>query len=306
MDIRAFAKVNLTLRVLGARADGYHDLRTTFQSIALHDVLTFTAGPRDFELTCDDLRCPLTDNLIERAARLLWRESGRPRRFPGVRVQLKKRIPMQAGLGGGSADAAAALRALSVLWRLPVDATRLAALGRTLGADVPFCLEGGKMLGLDRGDLLFRLPDSMRAGVVLLVPPFGVSTKDAYAWFDAAPGREAPAGTGAATRARPLAASAERRGRFGLGMPESELVNNLQPPVERHHPSIAALVSGLRTAGAEHAAMSGSGSAVFGLFASDAKARRAAASLGRAGHHAIATYTLSRAACTRLGAPRLR
>ena len=119
---RAFAKINLDLRVLGVRPDGYHELRTTFQSIALADDLTFTESPGPFRILCDDPDCPVdARNLVWRAAELVW-QAGRRRGAPrGVVVTIAKRIPMQAGLGGGSSDGAAAIRALASLWhvRLP-------------------------------------------------------------------------------------------------------------------------------------------------------------------------------------------
>jgi 4-diphosphocytidyl-2-C-methyl-D-erythritol kinase len=303
--VRAFAKINLTLRVLGRRADGYHELRTTLQSLALHDTLTFTRSRDGFELACDDPACPTDDNLVEKAAHLLWRSSGRRGRAPGVRAQLRKRVPMQAGLGGGSSDAAATLRALSALWGLPDDPRRLAALGRELGADVPFLLEGGTMLGVDRGDLLFRLPDWPSAAIVLALPDFGVSTSEAYGWYDREARPTAVAGS-MASAALPRGVRMGR-GRDGeLAVPGSELVNHLQAPVAARHPIIERLVAALRRAGASHAAMSGSGSAVFGLFDSPRAARSAAHRLGRAGYRALATRTLSRAAFRRQSAPRLR
>ena len=183
MRIRAFAKINLTLRVLGVRGDGYHELRTTFQSLALHDTLTFSRS-NEFSVDCDDPACP-TDraNLIWRAAEETWRAAGKRGHVRGVRVALSKRIPMQAGLGGGSSDAAAALRACAALWKVKEPA--IEEIARGLGADVPFFLHGGTALGVERGDLLFPLADWPVSWVVLVVPDFGVSTKDAYAWWDA-------------------------------------------------------------------------------------------------------------------------
>src|SRR5712691_10563891 len=139
MRVRAFAKINLSLRVLGQRADGYHELQTIFQSIALHDTLTIRAARGPFRLTCDDPGCPSGGtNLIWRAAERLWAVSGRRGDARDVAIDLVKRIPRQAGLGGGSSDAAAALRALGRLWR--VDEARLRVTAAELGADVPFFL----------------------------------------------------------------------------------------------------------------------------------------------------------------------
>jgi 4-diphosphocytidyl-2-C-methyl-D-erythritol kinase len=292
--VKAPAKINLTLDVLGVRPDGYHDLRTTFQSLALHDTLTISAadgrrsnpGGEGVRIECDDPACP-TDrtNLVWRAAERVWRASGRRGRATGLVIRIVKRIPMQAGLGGGSSDAAATLRACAALW--DVEASELGPLAAELGADVPFFLEGGTALGLDRGDRLFPLLDRPPSWVVLALPPFGVSTRDAYGWWDA---RSAGA------------ARARRRAADGLS-------NDLQAPVAAHHPAVARLARALDRAGASSAAMSGSGSAVFGLFASRAGAERAAADLAAtpAGCPALVTRTLDRAAyrsLVRLSHPR--
>ncbi len=161
VTVPAFAKINLTLRVLGVRDDGYHAVRTVLQSLALHDTLTFRAARGAFRIECDDPGCP-TDrtNLVWRAADLVWRAAGRADRPRDVVVQIAKRIPLQAGLGGGSSNAAAAIRALVALWRLDLPREQLHAIAASLGADVPFFLEGGTALGLDRGDLVFPLDRS--------------------------------------------------------------------------------------------------------------------------------------------------
>src|SRR4051794_37313078 len=187
---RAFAKINLDLRVLGVRADGYHELRTTFQAIALADDLTFTAASGPFRIACDDPDCPAdTRNLVWRAAELVWK-AGRRRGVPrGVVVTIAKRIPMQAGLGGGRSDRGAAIRALALLWHIRLPRAQRHRLAAAIGADVPYFLEGGTALGRNRGDRLSRLDDRPRAWVVLTVPRFGVSTREAFAWWDQQVGR---------------------------------------------------------------------------------------------------------------------
>jgi 4-diphosphocytidyl-2-C-methyl-D-erythritol kinase len=272
--VRAFAKLNLTLRVLGRRPDGYHELRTTFQSLALHDTLTFTAGQGPFTIACRDPECPRDDsNLIWRAAERLCRERpGRPA-LSGVEVALTKRIPSRAGLGGGSSDAAAALRALALLWRVRVEPARLREIAAEVGADVPFFIEGGSALGLERGDVLFPLIDQRRWWVVIARPAFGVSTKDAFAWWD-----DDSALTGAGA-------------------------NDLEPIVTARHPEIARLGARLRRAGAAEAAMSGSGSAVFGLFNRRKSAEAAARALANRDVMTLTTRTLDRAAYQRLSVP---
>jgi 4-diphosphocytidyl-2-C-methyl-D-erythritol kinase len=272
MRVRAFAKINRSLRVVGVRPDGFHELRTVFQSIALHDTLTIRAVDGPLQLTCDDPDCPTDEgNLIWRAAQQVWKAAKRRGAPRDVSIHLAKRIPSQAGLGGGSSDAAAALRALGRLWR--VEAGRVRAIAPWLGADVPYFFEGGTVLGLERGDELFPLIDAPPAWVVLAIPSFGVSTKEAFAWFDADGARRLPAA-----------------------------VNDLQGVVAQRHPEIAQLVRALERAGAADAAMSGSGSAVFGLFSTRRGAAGAAASIAGSRRRMLITRTVDRATCQALAA----
>jgi 4-diphosphocytidyl-2-C-methyl-D-erythritol kinase len=290
MRVQAFAKINLSLRVLGVLADGYHELRTIFQSIALHDTLSIRRVRGPFWLVCDDVACPAdSTNLVWRAAEAVWTASGRPGSARNVGVTLAKQIPIAAGLGGGSSDAAAALRAFARLWR--VDAKRLPDIAASLGADVPYFLEGGTVLGLERGDVLFPLIDRPKAWVTLVVPSFGISTKDAYAWFDADVGVERPLQPHGSLPAQ------------GFALREAR--NDLEPAVANRHPEIGRMVSALRAAGASYAAMTGSGSTVFGIFDRKPAAARAAESLAdreRGLSSIIVTRTLTRAECRRLAA----
>jgi 4-diphosphocytidyl-2-C-methyl-D-erythritol kinase len=275
LRVRAFAKINLSLRVLGVRPDGYHELRTIFQSIALHDTLTVRRSRGPFALTCDDPSCPAdSSNLVWRAAQAVWVAAGKRGTPHGVRIDLAKQIPMQAGLGGGSSDAAAAIRALGRIWR--VNATRLHEIARVLGADVPYFFEGGTVLGLERGDLLFPLLDWPPSWVVIALPSFGISTAEAFGWFDQSPGAPAP------------------------GSRDAACVNDIERPAIAHHPEIGVLVRAFGRAGAAHAAMSGSGSAVFGLFPSRVDALAAAASLGRTASRVLVTRTINRRTYQRL------
>jgi 4-diphosphocytidyl-2-C-methyl-D-erythritol kinase len=282
--LRAHAKINLSLRVLGARDDGYHSLRTIFQSIALHDTLDVRAGRGRFSLTSNDPRCPPDrSNLVSEAADRVWRAAGRRGRARDVAIHLFKRVPIQAGLGGGSSDAAAALRALAMFWG--VAAERLVEIARAVGADVPFFLTGGTALGLERGDLLFPIADCPSSWITLVIPAIGVSTADAFRWFDLASSRMI-------ARSVPRVPQ-ERAWRWGE-MPISEFRNDLEPIVARRHPEIRDLVAALRRHGAWHAAMSGSGSAVFGLFDGRAAAVAAAKAVGVGSSRAIVTRTVSR------------
>jgi 4-diphosphocytidyl-2-C-methyl-D-erythritol kinase len=287
--VEAFAKINLTLRVLGARPDGYHDVRTVLQSIAVHDTLTFHAVRTGFRIECNDPDCPTDQtNLVWRAAEQVWNAASRRGRPPGVHAQVIKRIPLQAGLGGGSSNAAAAIRALAALWAVDLSDHDQLAIAAALGADVPFFLHGGTALGLERGDLLFPLIDQPARWVTLVIPPFGVSTKDAYAWIDGDTERRRN-GDSRPVRIARVVAGAPR-----LIVPDSELVNDLQEPVSVHHPAIAHIAAALRRDGASYAAMSGSGSAVFGLFTSRQQAEATATRVSRYGR-TLVTRVLSRA-----------
>jgi 4-diphosphocytidyl-2-C-methyl-D-erythritol kinase len=293
--VRAFAKINLSLRVLGVRADGFHELRTVFQSIALHDSLKIerTRGP--FRLICDDPGLPVDKgNLVSQAVEAIWETSGRRGVPRDLAIELTKRIPLEAGLGGGSSDAAAVLRALASMWR--VDRPRVRAIAARLGSDVPYFLEGGTVLGLERGDLLFPLADYPKAWVALVSPPFGVSSAEAYGWWDG----DRDAGRLKKTR-RTLFSLAPAKEGYG------HFFNDLQDAVTARHPEIARIVSALRRAGASHAAMSGSGSAVFGLFGTRSAAMAAGTTLVRSTASAancaiLVTRTLTRAESMRLAA----
>ncbi len=284
--VRAFAKINLSLRVLGIRRDGYHELRTIFQSLALHDTLLVRTVRGPFRITCNDPDCPTdSTNLISRAAAAAWKASGRRGEPCGIWIRLTKRIPVAAGLGGGSSDAAAALRAFARIWS--VDRRCLDDLARSLGADVPYFLIGGTVLGLERGDLLFRLIDAPPAWVTLVLPAFGVSTRDAYRWLDEEGLVGVSGGRGLKVRVPSVA---------------SELQNDLQGPVAARHPEIRRIVAALRRAGASQAAMSGSGSAVFGLFERRAAAVQAAEVVRTRRRRVIVTHTVDGNAYRRLAA----
>lgn len=290
VTVRAHAKVNLDLRVLGVRTDGNHELRTVFQSIELHDTLVCTERPGPFALQCRTSGMPLdATNTIWRAAAALWTALGRAGDVRDTIVRVDKRIPVEAGLGGGSADAAAALTALARLWtgraRRPVDPALsglLREVAAPIGADVPFCLIGGTALGLGRGEEIYPLVDLPKHFVVIAVPPFGVSTREAYAWYD----EDRAAGLREVRELQLLPVPWPSRA--------AQMINDLEPPVVRRHPGIHAVKVQLKERGATAAAMSGSGSAVFGLFRTRAVAEGAAKSLKRGGMRALVTRTLSR------------
>jgi 4-diphosphocytidyl-2-C-methyl-D-erythritol kinase len=291
--VRAHAKINLDLRVLGIRADGFHELRTVFQAIALHDVIRCTPRPGPFAIECETAGVPLNStNLVWKAAQSLWRSLRRSGDVTDVVVHLDKQIPLQAGLGGGSGDAAATLVGLARLWRLAVRPSQLVDLAATLGADVPFFLTGGTALGLGRGEEIYPLADMPRHWVVLLVPGFGVSTIDAYGWWDADHAQARSA--------------AHREPQYVPGPWPSraaQMVNDLEVPIARHHPEIDQMKAALKRAGALAAAMTGSGSTVFGLFQKRSEAVRAVDRLKGLGWRVILTQSLGRDEFSRRSRP---
>lgn len=239
----AFAKVNRSLVVLGKRPDGYHELDTLFQAVGLTDRLTFEESD-GLTLDVDDPSIPAgPENLVLRAARALGEATGvRPR----AAITLEKRIPSGGGLGGGSADAAVTLLGLSALWELDLPLERLARVGGALGSDVPFFLHGGTARGLGRGERIVPLPDLPPQAVVLVMPPFPVSTPAVFRRL------EAPAWDGGGG-AVPDAGDAPDR-------------NDLEPAAEALFPALRDVREALQRAGAIRARLSGSGSTVFGLY----------------------------------------
>lgn len=281
--VRAHAKVNLDLRVLGVRTDGYHELRTVFQSIAVHDTLTCVEKPGPLTLKCRTPGVPLdASNLAWKAAAALWKALGRQGDVADTVISIDKQIPVEAGLGGGSADAAAALVGLARLWGgAPLSLLR--EVGAGIGADVPFFLSGGTALGLGRGEEIYPLVDLPPHHVLVVRPPFGVSTAEAYAWYD----EDRAAGLREVREQQLLPVPWPSRA--------AQMVNDLEPPVGRRHPEITTLKGQLKEGGAVAAAMSGSGSAVFGLFRSRAAAERTLKAVARNGVRGLVTRTLSRA-----------
>jgi len=295
VTIRAHAKINLDLRVLGTRADGFHELRTVFQALALHDVIHCIPRVGPFAIECSSAGVPLdTTNLIWRAAETLWRSLRHSGPVRDVVIRLDKRIPQQAGLGGGSADAAATLMALAHLWRVAVKPAQLTDLAAHIGSDVPFFLSGGTALGLGRGEEIYPLADLPRHWVVLLIPGFGVSTSEAYGWYDS----ERDLGRGQAIR-EPQYVPGPWPSRA------AQMINDLEAPIARHYPEIEQMKLAVRRAGALAAAMSGSGSTVFGLFQKRRDASTAVERLSGSGWRVVLTESLGRGDYARRSCPRV-
>ena len=261
--IPAFAKVNLCLHVMGRRPDGYHELRTIFQTISLADTLELSRTDEPgVILETDDASLPNgPENLVYRAINAISFEIG----FRGgVYARLQKRIPVARGLGGGSSDAAAALIGMLRLAKKKLPLARLIEIAAGLGADVPFFLFGGRALAVNRGDEIYPLDDAPKRTIVVVSPKgIGVSTKEAYQWVSAElTNREkAP----------------NIWGFCALCWSRQEgLSNDFEGPVFSRHPRLGEIRAGLLKRGAADAALAGSGSAVFGVFRNPARARRAA------------------------------
>jgi 4-diphosphocytidyl-2-C-methyl-D-erythritol kinase len=261
--IPAFAKINLCLHVMGKRPDGYHELRTIFQTISLADSLELTrVSEPGITLETNDAELPTgPGNLVNRAIDAIACETG----FRGgIRASLEKRIPVARGLGGGSSDAAAAIVGMLRLTKEKVPLARLIEIAAGLGADVPFFLFGGRALAVNRGDEIYPLDDAPKRTVVVVSPKgIGVNTKDAYQWVSAELTNRAKAPT--------------IWGFCALCWSRQEgLSNDFEGPVFSRHPRLGEIRADLLKRGAADAALAGSGSAVFGVFRNPARARRAA------------------------------
>jgi 4-diphosphocytidyl-2-C-methyl-D-erythritol kinase len=281
--LRASAKVNLVLEVLGKRPDGYHELSTVMQAVDLFDRLTVEAAAT-ITLETSEPALPTDDrNLVVRAARLLREAAGVE---AGARIVLDKRIPLAAGLGGGSSDAAATLLGLNKLWGLRWRRERLVELAVKLGMDVPFFLGRGRALGTSRGEVLSSLPGVGGYALVLVNPGVGLSTQEVYGRVP--PGwRAKPDGT-----KRMLDALKKRN----VARVAGALTNHLERWVEPALPVIGRMKAALLAAGALGVAMSGSGPTVFGLARSLDQARQIQRRVNRGGWSAWAVRTNSGAA----------
>jgi 4-diphosphocytidyl-2-C-methyl-D-erythritol kinase len=293
--IPAYAKVNLCLDVLGRRADGYHELRTIFQTIGLHDTLVLEAT-RAPEIHLSIVGNPGlaaepgSDNLVYRAIDGLRREL---KIKPGVRAVLTKRIPVGRGLGGGSSDAAAALVGILKLTGKRIRVARLTEIASGLGADVPFFLHGGRALGIGRGDEIYPLPDVTRRSILVISPSeIAVPTRDAYRWLSEQ------------LTKHPDPTKLWRFCALCWSPQGGALTNDFEAAVFPRYPRLAAIKRELLRQGAAGASLAGSGSAVFGVFQNPAKARRAARAFPK--DQVFVCSTLSRAEYRRkLGGPDL-
>lgn len=280
VQLRAAAKVNLALEVLGKREDGYHELVTVLQSVDLADRIVLEAATT-VELKVTDATLPTDEgNLVWRAAMLLRDAAGIDR---GARITLDKRIPIAAGLGGGSSDAAATLLGLSRLWGLRWSTKRLDALAVRLGMDVPFFLQGGRQLATGRGERLRPLPSVRGLALVLANPNVPLSTREVYS-------RVPPTLRGDGLRTRALIAALATGDSSRVA---ANLYNDLEPVVEPLCPAVPRLKRALLDAGALGAVMSGSGPTVLGVGRSYDHARQIRNRVSRGSWSCWAVRTLS-------------
>lgn len=287
----AYAKINLTLDVLGKRDDGYHRLASVMQTIALHDTLRI-APNRSGTTTC---HCDLNDiksseNLALRAAQLLHAEFADAQ--AGVELEVHKVVPTQAGLGGGSSDAACVLNTLNALWRCDLAAAQLEALGAQLGSDVPFFVRGGTALIEGRGEVVTPLPDAELLWLVLAKPAIGVPTAQV---FRALQSEGYTQGDDTATVVGAI--------RAGQPVPFEHMTNALEPGVVRAFPEVAAARAALLEAGAPVVRMSGSGPTLFAPFRQLSEAAAVAARAQAPGVTFWLTHTITRSRSIVLPAP---
>lgn len=256
LEEKAYAKLNLTLDVLGKREDGYHELESVMQQITLCDDIEIDVETgEDWKVECDWEEIPTdVSNLAWKAAGVFYRSIGKDPQ--GITIRIKKRIPMQAGLAGGSADAAAVLRALNRHEGAPYTLEELSHLGAKVGSDVPFCVFGGTALAKGRGEKLERLPSMPQCYYCIVKPDFSVSTPELFAKMDEEEQILHPNTQGML--------QALQQG--DLMHVAGHVFNSMEAVVVKEYPEILVIKDTLDSCGASGYAMTGSGSAVFGIF----------------------------------------
>jgi 4-diphosphocytidyl-2-C-methyl-D-erythritol kinase len=280
-EVPSFAKINWTLEILGRRVDGYHELRTILQTVEFCDQLHFARNETEITLTCAHPEVPCDEtNLIYRAALLLKELTGCDK---GARIHLQKRIPLGAGLGGGSSNAAITLLALIRLWELDIAPGDLFRLGAQLGSDVPFFFFGGTGIGIGRGAEVYPISDMEAQYLLLVNPGIHVPTREIYGNLPS------ELTSSAAVNKMPFslqaAYAAMRRGHW-------KLQNDLERPALALYPVIGQVKQRLRDLQATAVLMSGSGATVFAVFESEATRAQAKAELQDTGWWCVATRSL--------------
>jgi len=280
LKVKSFAKVNLALAVLGRREDGFHEIRTVFQSIDLHDELELHPCPA-LRFECHNLPGVSTEeNIVWKAAKALDQAVSPGK---GAQIILKKNVPAGSGLGAGSGNAAAALLGLCRFWGVDVPAQEIQGIAASLGSDVPFFLHGGTALGIGRGEEIYPLPESQQAYLVVICPRIHVSTAEAYRSLNL----ELTSGAGANKIQR--FCSQLHSG----SLPLAEIFNDFETSILPAHPEIREAKAFLQKQGALAVLMSGSGSSVFGFFIDEESALAASRNAIRESWRAFPAKTLS-------------
>lgn len=256
----SYAKVNWSLRILGKRPDGYHEIRTVLQTVSLHDVIHFSASEdREVGLSTNDLRVPTdNDNLVVRAAHTLQNHFGTKQ---GTRIHLEKRIPLGGGLGGGSSNAAVSLLGLTRLWNLRTNFKDLSEIAAGLGADVPFFLYGGRALASGIGTTISPLADVEPHHLLVVTPRATMSTATAYQAL-----RSPALTTPESDSILAISRDGAKSGDFDQWLRRDQLTNDFEQVIFDIEPEIERAKEALIQAGARSALLAGSGSSVFGVF----------------------------------------
>jgi 4-diphosphocytidyl-2-C-methyl-D-erythritol kinase len=277
----SFAKINWFLRVLGKRDDGFHELCTVFQTVSLHDNLTFSASD-EINLTCDDEKIPTDEkNLIIKAAHALREKSAVKK---GAQIHLEKNIPSPGGLGGGSSNAAIALLGLAALWEIKIDFEELLEIGREIGSDVPFFFYGGTAAGSGRGTEIELLEDLQENCLLIVTPNIDVPTREAFARLNAS------RLTKEASKSILQICLSEAK---SLDLRQSELKNDFEASVFAIEPEIGRVKEKLLELGAIKVSMSGSGASVFSVFEKEETRQTAQTALDK-NWRSFAVATVSR------------
>ena len=327
VSVRSFAKINFGLYIGAARADGFHRLRTIYQTIALHDVIRLSVGRGSgIEIRCDDARVPLdSSNTCYRMAELVLRELVAKSR---VIIEIDKRLPVQGGMGAASSNAVATMIALERALKKKLSPVARLKIAAEVGSDLPLFLVGGTVLGVGRGEEVYPMPELPGLPIVIVTPKLGVSTPRAFADWDALvesgaePRHHTNNGSERLTRSEPCdrlfevgcllsswltdlnfggspntgapAKGGSRAGKLLSDLVRTGIENDFEKVVFPQYPELRDIKGALERAGAKYASLSGSGSTLYGLFRSRADAVRAASHLQEQGVKAVATSTLTR------------
>lgn len=255
ISCKSYGKINLMLNISGKREDGYHNIETVMQTVSLYDLMTVALKKEPgIKVACDLPYIPCDSrNVAYKAAEIFFDAAGIK---AGADISIKKSIPVGGGMGGGSANAATVLDCLNTLCGKPLDRQKLHELAYSLGADVPFCLERGTFLAEGIGEKLTRLPDMPKCHIVVCKPKASVSSKAAYQMYD-------DSGVGDNYDSAAMVRALEQG---DINMVAKAMGNSFEAPISAAYPEIAAVKKQLLDNGAMAAAMTGSGSVVFGLF----------------------------------------